>query len=394
MSRFSLPPNLRKPVHSLGATQIVGWGTIYYLPPLVGPILAEQEGWSRTTTFALFSAALIVNALCVRLVGKRIDRYGGRAVMTAGSLLATLGLVVLGLAPSVAVFGIGWALLGAAMAMTLYEPAFASLTAIGGAAARPAITALTLYGGLASTIFWPIGSLLLELVGWRGLCLSFAACNLIICVPLHAWCLKGPAGASARPQQITTEAPLTAIQKKQLFLYGGAFVLLSFVNAAFSAHMFDLLEVLGLDHAMAVTAGSLRGVGQVASRFLELIAGGGGSPWLITFIATALTPVAFLLPWLGLGTVGVFAFSMLYGAANGLLTIARGAVPLGIAGPQRYGEVASLITRPVLVMAALSPVMLAALSDLIGAKSSLMLLSSLTLIAVLLVLAAGRYRKL
>jgi MFS family permease len=394
MSRFTLAPELRKPVHSLGATQIIGWGTIFYLPTLLGPVLADGEGWSRTATFGIFSAALIVNALCVRLVGRRIDRFGGRAVMTIGSLLATLGLLILALSPNVMTYGIGWVILGAAMATVLYEPAFASLTAIGGVKARPAITILTLYGGLASTVFWPIGSLLLDLVGWRGMCLAFAACNLLVCVPLHAWCLKGAAGTSTQKAISETPGPLSPAQVKQLLLYGTGFLLLSFVNSAFSAHMIELLQSLGLDHGTAVTAGSLRGVGQVASRFLELLAGGGPSAWLIAVIAAALTPISFLLPWLGLGAVGVFGFSILYGAANGLLTIARGAVPLGIAGPARYGEVASLMSRPILIAAAVAPVVQASLAERIGALNSLTLLASLTVVATGLIAVAGRYRKL
>lgn len=394
MSRFTLAPELRKPVHSLGATQIIGWGTVFYLPALLGPVLAASEGWSRTVTFGIFSAALIVNSLCVRLVGRRIDRFGGRAVMTFGSLLAALGLLILSAAPTVVAYGIGWLILGAAMATVLYEPAFASLTAIGGAKARPAITILTLYGGLASTIFWPIGSALIDFIGWRGMCLIFAACNLLVCVPLHAWCLKGPAGTAMQKTASEAAGPLTSIQVKQLLLYGAGFLLLSFVNSAFSAHMIELLQSLGLDHGTAVTAGSLRGVGQVASRFLELLVGGGPSAWLITVIAAALTPIAFLLPWLGLGTVGVFGFSILYGAANGLLTIARGAVPLGIAGPTRYGEIAGLMTRPILIAAAVAPMVQASLAERIGALNSLTLLASLTVVATLLMVMAGRYRKL
>jgi len=394
MSRFTLAPELRKPVHSLGATQIIGWGTVFYLPALLGPVLAASEGWSRTVTFGIFSAALIVNSLCVRLVGRRIDRFGGRAVMTFGSLLAALGLLILASAPTQIAYGLGWLILGAAMATVLYEPAFASLTAIGGTKARPAITVLTLYGGLASSIFWPIGSVLIDLIGWRGMCLVFAACNLLVCVPLHAWCLKGPAGTSTQKTTGETPGPLTPVQVKQLLLYGAGFLLLSFVNSAFSAHMIELLQSLGLDHGTAVTAGSLRGVGQVASRFLELLVGGGPSAWLITVIAAALTPIAFLLPWLGLGTVGVFGFSILYGAANGLLTIARGAVPLGIAGPARYGEIAGLMTRPILIAAAVAPMVQASLAERIGPLNSLTLLASLTVVATGLMVLAGRYRKL
>lgn len=386
MARFSVDPSVRRAMHTLGATQIIAWGTIYYLPTLLGPILAAEKGWSRSASFGAFSAALIINALMAGRVGRRIDGTGGRGLMAAGSGLAALGLAVLAMAPNFIFYALGWGILGVAMGLCLYEPAFASLVALGGTAARPAITALTLYGGLASTIFWPLGLTIEGEVGWRGLCWVYAALNLLICLPLHLWGLRprGPL-TSQRITAPTVRSPLTGPQTRLLILYGAAFVLLAYSNAALSAHMIEALTALGLGETAAVTAGALRGVGQVASRVLEFGLGGAASALAVSMAAAGLAPLAFLLPWLGLGTAGAFAFAVVQGASNGLVTIAKGAVPLAIVGPERYGEVAGRLTGPVLTAAACAPALHAVTIDLIGQRSGLGVLAGLTVISALLI---------
>jgi MFS family permease len=101
-------------------------------------------------------------------IGWLIDRHGGHLVMPIGSLLAALGLALLVYAAHPAAYLAVWALLGVATAATLYDPAFATLGRIFGVAARRPITVLTLAGGFASTVSWPVTHLLLEAVGWQG----------------------------------------------------------------------------------------------------------------------------------------------------------------------------------------------------------------------------------
>lgn len=387
MARLTLALSVRRAVHTLGVTQIIGWGTVYYLPTLLGPILAAEEGWSRTATFGAFSAALVVSGLLASRVGRRIDRQGGRTAMMTGSLLAALGLCILAAAGNYWVYLAGWLILGLAMAHCLYDPAFASLTALGGTAARPAITALTLYGGVASTIFWPVGLWVDALLGWRGLCLVFALLNLLVCLPLHGWGLRPVeplAGGTGRSS--AARLPLTSRQVLLLVLFGAAFVLMAYSNSALSAHMIEALMALGLSPSEAVTAGGLRGVGQVFSRVGEFLSGGSASPTVIALAAATLMPLAFVLPWLGLGAAGVFAFAMLQGAGNGLMTIARGTVPLAVVGPQRYGEIAGRLTAPILIAGAAAPMLHALLTDYAGHRAGLVLLGGLAAVSALLIL--------
>ncbi|MGA7487579.1 MAG: MFS transporter, partial [Xanthobacteraceae bacterium] len=159
----------------LGVTQILAWGAIFYPPVLTVPLIAAERGWSMTFAMAGFSLALFTAGLMSPRVGLLIDRYGGHRIMPAGALLAALGLVLIVQVDHPAAYLAVWMLLGVATAASLYDPAFATLGRIFGAAARRPITALTLAGGFASTVSWPTTHLLLEAVGWRGAYLVYAA---------------------------------------------------------------------------------------------------------------------------------------------------------------------------------------------------------------------------
>ena len=152
----------------LGVTEILAWGTIFYPPVLIVPLIAHERGWSMTFAMGGFSLALLTAGLVSPRVGSMIDRHGGHRVMPIGSLLAALGLTLIVYADDPAAYLAVWLLLGVAIAATLYDPAFATLGRIFGAAARRPITALTLAGGFASTVSWPATHFLLAAVGWRG----------------------------------------------------------------------------------------------------------------------------------------------------------------------------------------------------------------------------------
>ena len=189
LTKFSIPFPLRAPTHALGATQIIGWGTTMYAPAILASPIVADTGWARTDVFAAFSASLVISALLARPAGRLIDRQGGRAALAAGSGLTALGLAGAALAPTLPLYFAAWAVLGVAMRLMLYEAAFATLAAAGGSDARRAISVLTLYGGLASTVFWLAGFELIEAFGWRATFAVYAALNLFVCLPLHAFLL-------------------------------------------------------------------------------------------------------------------------------------------------------------------------------------------------------------
>jgi len=392
--RFSLPIRLRAATHALGVAQIIGWGTTIYAPAVLASPIVTDTGWSRSAVFAAFSLSLLVGAATVRPVGRLIDSFGGRLAMTAGSGLAALGLLIAAVAPSLPVYFIAWAILGLAMRLILYEAAFATLTFAGGRDARRAISVLTLYGGFASTIFWPVGWALIEGFGWRATFAVFAALHLIVCLPLHAFFLPtapgtaAPAGADLAPAAAPPEAALAGRERTiALVLLTIAFALLLYVNSALSAHFIDTLVAFGFSSGTAVSVAAVRGVGQFAGRLWEILFAGGLAPMTLCLVAVGLAPLAFAALFLGAGIVGATLFAFGQGASNGLVTIARGVVPLLLFGPAGYGLLVGTMATPGLIAMALAPAVHAAMVDLWGHAIALTVCLAAAVVGFLLVVA-------
>ena len=387
----------RRIVNVLGVTQIVSWGTTFYAPTVLAAPLTADMGWSKTAVYGAFSFALVVGALLAQPVGRLIDRAGGRWTMAAGSLIAAAGLLMASLATSIAVYWAAWAVLGIAMRLVLYEAAFATLARAAGDEARRAISILTLYGGFASTIFWPIGWALVDAYGWRAAFAIFAVLNLLVCLPLHALLLPGEAPApQADAPSPTTHAEGVLMPSERRFariVLTLCFALFMYANAALSAHLVDTLVVFGLTAAMAVSLSALRGVGQVTARLWEILFAARLRPMTLCLIAIGLTPVALLslagMPLL----VCAAAFAFLQGASNGLITIVRGIVPLLLFGARGYGALIGAMTAPALLSTALAPAVHAALVDYGGhVVALLVVLLSVTLALALAALLAWRLR--
>ncbi len=153
-------------ITGLGVTQIIGWGTTYYALGALSEDIAASTGWSKTLIFGAFSAALLLSGAISARIGRLMDRSGGRGPMAAGSLLCAVGLALMGLVPHPVTYVAGWLVLGVAMRLALYDAAFTSLTQIAGDGARRAISYLSLFGGFASTAFWPLSHVLSERFGW------------------------------------------------------------------------------------------------------------------------------------------------------------------------------------------------------------------------------------
>src|SRR5215475_548680 len=173
-------------VWTMAIAQIISWGTLFYSFSLFVVPMEESLGWSRPLLNGALSLGLLSTGVVAFPVGAWIDRHGGRSVMTLGSLLGGLLLFAWAQVETPWAFYLIWALIGASLAGVLYEPAFAVLTATFGPDARRAITALTLVGGFASTVFMPLTQLLIATVGWRQALLVLGGLNLAVCLPLHA----------------------------------------------------------------------------------------------------------------------------------------------------------------------------------------------------------------
>lgn len=350
----------------LGITQILCWGTIYYTPVLILPLLAQERGWSISFTMAGLSVGLLVAGLVSPYVGRSIDRFGGHIVMSAGSLVGALGLVLITYAADKIAYFAVWMVLGIAMAANLYDPAFASLGRIFGGAARRPITALTLMGGFASTFSWPTTHFLLEDYGWRGTYLVYAALLAFICAPLHAFALPRSRAETAVPS--TAGSAVTA---KVLPPHGLAFVLVAaafasyaFVPSGMSAHLLAIFTRSGIDAATVVWIGALFGPAQVGARVVEFAFGRDLHPlWVVRFALSALLAGFFMLAVFGISASTAAAFALMFGGANGLVTITRGAVPLALFGPAGYGRLMGRLAGPWLVMQAAAPLVMAFVVD-------------------------------
>jgi hypothetical protein len=349
-------------VSVLGVTEILSWGVLFYPPVLTVPLIAHDHGWSKSFAMGGFSASLFVGGLVARHVGSTIDRFGGHVVMPFGSLLGAAGLVGLVTAPGAFAYFAAWMVLGLAMACSLYDPAFASLGRIFGAAARAPITTLTLAGGFASTVGWPATQYLIDAVGWRGCYLVYAALLVLIAAPLHAFALPRHHAERAAPAAAIVGVKPVAL----LPAHGLAFVLVAtgfaayaFVPSALSAQLLAIFQRFGLAATTAVAIGMLFGPAQVLARICELGFARRLHPLWIARFAVGLLVAAFaLLALFSFSAALAAAFAVLYGMANGLLTIARGTVPLALFGAAGYGRLVGRIGGPFLVVQSVAPVVL------------------------------------
>jgi predicted MFS family arabinose efflux permease len=378
-------------VASLGLAQTLAWASSYYLPPMLATPMAAELGVAPPTVFAAFSLALVVSALMGPWAGRAIDRRGGRPVLMLTSLLFALGLAALGLAQGALSLMAAWLLLGLAMGAGLYEAAFASLVRLYGQGARRAITGITLIAGFASTVGWPLSTLMEQQWGWRGACFGWAALHLLLGLPLNAWLPRaGDAGQgpAAGPKPVHPTAPAPA-GTRAAWLLAGMFAISGFISTAMAAHLPRLLQASGSSLAAAVAVGALIGPAQVGARLLEYGVLRRAHPLWVARAAAALHP-------LGAGLLALFGaplaplFGLLHGGGNGILTIVKGTLPLALFGAQGYGRRQGLMMAPARVAQALAPWLFGMSLDAWGA-ASLWLSAGLGLLATgaLLLLRPG-----
>lgn len=380
-------------VTALGITQLIGWGTSFYLPAVFAHRIAEDTGWSLTLVFAAFSWNLIVAGAMSRRIGEMIDRLGAPRVMTIGSALMAMGLLMLSTATTTVQLFAAWTILGVASRAALYDAAFAALAAIFGQGARRAISLLTLWGGLASTVFWPLGHFLVEAIDWRWSTAVYALLNLAVCLPLHrrfAAMHEASPAAAAAPAPATAPSPASAAsanprfagaaRDRALLVFSSILASYSFVFSSLSAHLIVVFEGLGLAAATAVSIAALKGIAQVAARFLELLGQRWMSPLAVGVVALALLAAGLLMMRFGpSATLPIAIACLVYGAANGLVTIVRGSVPLALFGTAGYAGTLGRLAAPSLVSSALAPLAFAWLIERWGVHAGLTLL---TLIAI------------
>ena len=342
-------------VASLGIAQIISWGTLFYSIGVLGPAMREELGTSELFLFSAFTAGLLVSGALAPLAGRMVDRHGGRVVLSIGSVIGAASMALVAASTHPWIMAAGWLLAGAAMAACLYDPAFATLSQHTGDRYRRAVTALTLFGGFASTVFWPISQLLLDAVGWRNAYLVFALLHFFACLPIHRWLVpRRPATLVSGASRASEKAAKPNLAG--LGMFSASLALVSFIIGVFAIHMIGLLGDAGLTPQQAVTVAMLFGPMQVAGRVVEM-----SLAHRVSAVAAGYTSFAFitvaLLAMMTIQGIGpaAFVFVIALGAGNGVQTIVRGTAPAELFGREGLGAILGRIAAASLIARAVAP---------------------------------------
>jgi MFS family permease len=384
----------RRALIGLCITQVTSWGVLYYAFPVALASITADTGWSATAATAAFSAGLVVSALAGIPVGRWLDRYGPRRVMTAGSVLAVPATVAIALAPNYAMFLAAWLVAGAAMAAVFYQAAFAALTRWYGDRRVQALTALTLVAGLASTLFAPLTNALVEALGWRGAYLVLAAVLAVVTIPLHAATLTAPWGREDHP-----DSPLPhrgrrvpqEVRSGQFLALSAALTLTAFGLYAASLTVIPLLIGRGFPASLAATTFGLLGAGQLLGRLVygPLSARTTPTGRTVALIGSSALAIGLLGALTG-PPAALIAAAVALGAVRGACTLLQATAVADRWGTARYGTLSGFFAAPITVATALAPWAGTALAEAIGSYAGAFgLLASVVVAAAVLAWRAG-----
>jgi MFS family permease len=372
-------------ISALGITQILAWGSSFYLPAVLAKPIADDTGWSLTWIVGAVSLGLLLSGFLSPRIGRLIDRTGGKPVLATSAVLIGSGQAILALAPDLMTYVAGWLVMGLGMGCGLYDAAFSALGRLYGRAARSAISALTLWGGFASTVCWPLSAVLVDWVGWRSTCLVYTALQLLVVLPLYLLVLpRSPPDAATDASVVTAPSAGAAapgvrgaVPALLMFVFAVGAVIMS----AWSVHLLTMLQALGVSLVAAVALGALVGPSQVGARIVEMVAARFHHHPVWTQAASS-SLVALGLCALALGAPVLAVALIVYGAGSGLSSIARGTLPLALFGPTGYATLMGWLVRPSVIASAIAPWAAAMLMDAYGATSLLFALAGLAVVNV------------
>jgi MFS family permease len=380
-------PNRRVVVTALGITQILAWGSTLYLLGILGHPIALDTGWSYEAIIGGVSLGLLMASITSPRIGRAIGAKGGKLILSGSSVVLALGLLSLGISQSLVWYLASWLLIGVGMGSGLTDAAFSTLGNIYGESARSAITSLTLFAGFASTICWPLSAYLVEHLGWRGTCFAYAAIQIGVAFPLLLLALPNRSLVrSSSHEHIGTSGP-GSLAAGELPIFAVLATVVTFgasILSMLGVHLLPVLQARGLELSAAVGVGAIVGPSQVTARVVEMLGGRYYHPVWTMVASTILVAV-------GIGMLlsdfpSYSAAIALYGAGNGVGSIARGTLPLALFGPSRYPALMGRLAQPILMSMAVSPFMGAIAFQLGGPN---LLLGLVTLIGVINVLLVG-----
>jgi predicted MFS family arabinose efflux permease len=376
-------------VTALGIVQILAWGSSFYFPAVLAEPIVVDTGWSLGWVVGGVSIGLLVAGLIAPRVGAIIERRGGRPILAASSLLYAAGLAGIGFAPTLPVYLLAWVVLGAGMGTGLYDAVFAALGKIYGREARTPITNLTLFGGFASTVCWPLSAFLAETVGWRGACFVYAALHLAVSLPLQMAVMPGladlPKGSAAAG--VVAHHPQGAGAPTHEYVTFALLALVLTISAGIGSivvvHLLIFLQAKGVTFAEAVTLGTLFGPAQVGARFVERIFGERYHPIWTMVVSCGLMAAGLALLLVAFPILSVVI--VIYAGGYGIMWIARGTLPLALFDPTRYASLMGRLAFPSLIVQALAPSAGALLIEYSGAPATVATLTAFAILNVALV---------
>lgn len=359
MSELKLPAAV---IWALGATQIIGYGTLYYSYSILAPDVAAELRWSQEWVFAILSVSLLAGAFLAPVAGHWADRFGAGRLMVPGSIAAAAALLFCALAPGRIGFALGVMAMELASCFVLYSTAFVAIVQLGGRNAQRSITHLTLIAGFASTLFWPLTTYLHEHLSWREVLMVFAALHLFVCLPIHAWLTTLALKVAVSQGRDRAKASSDAVPSRNrgnrsplFWLMLAGFAIEGLVLSAILVHMVPLTAAVGLG-AAGVFVASLFGPSQVASRFINMLFGQGvRQTWLALGATVSLAAGLAVLLLTAPSLPGAIAFAILFGLGSGLMSIVGGTLPLELFGRAGYGAYVGWITAARQLSAALAP---------------------------------------
>ncbi len=378
----------------MGVSMTVGYGTLYYSFSILAPEIARDFGWSQSFVFAVFSIGLLGGAVSAPIIGRLIDRFGARPVLTFGSILAAATLAALSMVQN------GWQFAAVTLAAEFvsiavqYDAGFAALAQRHGQEARSQITLVTLVAGFASTVFWPLIQWLLTMMTWREVYLVLAGLNLVLALPVHAlW--PSYRRLPVTPAKNVGEAgsPATGSRRPQLALMAISLSAGGFVLSAMGASLLVLLGDAGFTPAIATLTGSLIGPSQVVARLVEYARRGVLSPPVTGLIATgaifaalALLFAASLFPVVAVALL----FAVFFGIGQGLTSIIRGVLPLHYFGTAGYGRTMGTLSGIRMVLSAAAPVTIIFLNEQAGTAAAIVCLLLMGAVGLLAMIGLSR----
>ena len=382
------PLDRRVVITALGIAQILAWGTSFYFPAVFAEPIVAETGWSLGFVVGGTSIGLLTAGLISPLIGRIIASHGGRPVLLASSAFYAAGLAGVGLSPALPVYLFAWVLIGIGMGTGLYDAVFAALGRMYGSEARGPITNLTLFGGFASTVCWPLSAFMIDHVGWRSACFIYAALHLFVALPLQMAAVRR---APVKPEFTQpSDKPVATGETTRIDNETLVFALLAVVlsisagiGSIVVVHLLIFLQARGVDFALAVSLGTLFGPAQVGARVVERLFGNRYHP-IWTMIASCTLMAVGLLLLLG-AVPALILVILLYGAGYGISWVGRGTLPLALFGPERFPRLMGKLAFPSLIVQAFAPSAGALLIEASGSDATIAVLTLLALINVVLI---------